>query len=250
MPLIAPTLLAGLGVACAGVITGLTGFGFALVSVPLLLLVMDPPSVVAAVLVIGQATSTVNAITARSHLDTGLLRRLLPGAAVGIVLGSYVLRWLQPDVLKLAAGVLVVLFTLVLALHRVHPRRPWPGRELFVGGASGLLMTSVGLSGPPVVLLTSAALPDKNRSRATLATYFAITGPLGLATLLLQGSAPPKAWLAALLLAPVALVGRAIGGRLHRHTSTGVFRAITLGITLAAGLAGVASALAALASRH
>ncbi|HKI58994.1 MAG TPA: sulfite exporter TauE/SafE family protein [Trueperaceae bacterium] len=250
MPLVAPALIAAFSVACAGVVTGLTGFGFALVSVPLLLLVMDPPSVVAAVLVIGQVTSTVNAITARRHLEAGLLRALLPGAAIGIVLGSFVLRWVDPVVLKLAAGVLVVLFTALLALYRSGPRRRWPGREHLVGGASGVLMTSVGLSGPPVVLLTSAILPDKNRSRATLAAYFALTGPLGLATLLLQRSAPPHAWVAALLLAPVALLGRALGSRLHRHTPTRAFHAITLGVTLAAGLGGVASALAAMMAQR
>jgi hypothetical protein len=58
--------VASIAVAGAGIVTGLTGFGFALVSVPLLLVVMDPASVVTTVLVIGQLTSSVNAWTARA----------------------------------------------------------------------------------------------------------------------------------------------------------------------------------------
>lgn len=243
--LAAPALaLALVAVAGAGVVTGLTGFGFALVSVPILLWVMDPPSVVTAVLVIGQLTSTVNAWTSRQHLEGRILRTLLPGAVVGMVAGSYVLRILNPPVLKLAAGILVVVFTLLLAVRRRPAARPSAAAEALVGAASGVLTTSVGLSGPPVVLLMSGALPDKHRSRATLAAYFALTSPIGLVTLLLQGNAPLHAWGAAALLAPVALLGRAVGSRLHRRTPQGVFRILTLGITLAAGLGGVAAALA------
>lgn len=65
-------------------------------------------------------------------------------------------------------------------------------------------------------------------------------------TLLVQGSAPWHAWQAAAVLAPIALVGRALGSRLHRSTPQGVFRIVSLGITLAAGLGGMAAALAAL----
>ena len=239
-------VVAFLAVAGAGVVTGLTGFGFALVSVPLLLLVMDPASVVTTVLVIGQLTSSVNAWTARAYVQRNLLWTLLPGAAIGMVLGSFVLRWLDPIVLKLGAATLVVLFTLLLAARRRPAGRPSAAGETLVGGASGLLTTSVGLSGPPVVLLLHGALPDKDRSRATLAAYFALTSPLGLVTLLVQGSAPAHAWTAAAVLAPIALIGRSVGSRLHRSTPQGVFRAITLGVTLVAGLGGMAAALASL----
>ncbi len=245
--LTAPTLIVALGaVAGAGVVTGLTGFGFALVSVPLLMLVMDPAAVVATVLLIGQVTSAVNALTARRHVDGRMLRALIPSAVVGMVAGSFVLRWLDPTALKLAAAALVVAFTALLASRARAWREPGRGVKAAVGAASGVLTTSVGLSGPPVVLLTSAAMPDKHRSRATLASYFALTSPVGLATLLAQGSVPAHAWGAAAVLLPVALAGRAVGSLLHRRTPLGLFRALTLGITMAAGLGGMAAALASL----
>lgn len=244
----APIILALVAVSGAGFVTGLTGFGFALVSVPLLLLVMDPASTVVTVLVIGQATSTVNALTSRRHVDRAMLKWLLPGAVPGMVAGSYALHWADPAFLKLAAATLVVVFTAVLAISQppLRSRRHRRTRTSLVGGASGLLATSVGLSGPPIVLLLSAVQPDKDRSRATLAAYFATTGPIGLTALLLQRSAPSHAWGIALLLVPAALIGRALGSRTHRQTPQRAFRILTLGITLAAGLGGMASALASL----
>lgn len=241
--------VAAVAVAGAGLVTGLTGFGFALVSVPLLLQVMDPAGVVTTVLVIGQLTSAVNAWNARAHVERHLLWALLPGATVGMVVGSYVLRWLDPTALKLGAATLVVLFTLLLAARRGAASRPGALATTLIGGASGILTTSVGLSGPPVVLLLHGVLPDKNRSRATLAAYFALTSFIGLVTLLAQGSAPIHAWGVAALLAPIALIGRTVGGRLHRSTPQDVFRVLTLAITLAAGLGGMAVALASLLGR-
>ncbi|MEJ2667314.1 MAG: sulfite exporter TauE/SafE family protein [Deinococcales bacterium] len=248
MPDGAPIILSLIAVGGAGFVTGLTGFGFALVSVPLLLLVMDPASTVTTVLVIGQATSTVNALTSRRHVESAMLRWLLPGAIPGLIAGSYALRWVDPVLLKLVAATLVVAFTAVLALGQpqLMARRQRRARTSLIGGASGLLATSVGLSGPPIVLLLSAVQPDKDRSRATLAAYFATTGPFGLAALLLQRSTPAHAWAVALLLVPVALVGRALGSRTHHRTPQRAFRMLTLSITLVAGLGGIASALASL----
>lgn len=248
MPNSAPILLALIAVGGAGFVTGLTGFGFALVSVPLLLLVMDPASTVATVLVIGLATSTANALTSRRHVDNGMLRWLLPGALPGMVAGSYALRLIDPVLLKLVAAGLVVAFTAILAFSHPpsRPRRPQRARTGLIGGVSGLLMTSVGLSGPPIVLLLSTVQPDKHRSRATLAAYFATTGPIGLAALLIQRSAPAHAWGVALLLVPAALVGRALGSQTHSRVPPRAFRMLSLGITLAAGLGGIASAVASL----
>lgn len=243
------TALPFAAVTLAGIVTGLTGFGFALTSVPLLLLTMSPASTVVSVLLIGQLTSSVNAWGARGHVDLPLLRALVPAAAVGMIAGSFALRLLDATTLKLAAASLVVAFTLVLALRRRRARRPPAWRQTMVGGASGLLATSVGLSGPPVVLLVGSTMPDKDRSRATLAAYFAVTSPLGLLTLVLQGGAPAHAWGVALVLAPLALAGRAVGSGLHRRTPQGVFRFVTLAITFAAGLGGMASALASLLGR-
>lgn len=231
-------------VAGAGCVTGLTGFGFALVSVPLLMLVMPPASVVAAVLVVGELVDLFNAVTSLEHVDGRVLRNLLPTATVGMVVGSFALANVPVIALKLVSSGLVVLFTFLLIgsppTWRTHRNRGWTA---LAGTISGLLTTSVGLSGPPVVLLASAVLPDKNRSRATLAAYFGIIMPVGLVLLVAQGTVPASAWSAIVLLAPAALVGRVVGSRLHRRTPQSWFRRVSLAIILATGIGGVASAL-------
>lgn len=238
--------LALAAVTAAGVVSGLTGFGFALVSVPFLMLLMPPAGVVVAVLVIGEVVDCLNAVTSRSHVDLRLLGTLVPTAGLGMVAGSYVLVSAPPLALKLAAGGLVVVFALLLITKPPQGQaRSLRGWTAIAGGVSGILTTSVGLSGPPVVLLASAFLRDKHRSRATLAAFFTLIMPVGLAILLLQSAVPTSTWSATAMLVPGALVGRAVGSRLHRRTPQALFRGLSLTITLATGLEGIAAALLA-----
>lgn len=241
MPLPSP-IVTQIVVAAASVLTGLTGFGFALVSVPVLLLFLPPANVIVIVLLVGELVDIVNAVTARRYIDRPLLGRLLPTATLGMVLGGFILSRMNAAVLKLGAAVLVVLFATLLLRRRARPARH-PAWTLIAGAASGVLTTSTGLSGPPVVLLMQYALQDKHASRATLAAYFSIIGPLGLAVLFAQQAMPATVWGALWPLIPVALVGRTVGSALHRRTPQRLFRAISLGVTLLAGLGGVASAV-------
>jgi len=239
-------LIAGLGIAAAGLVSGLTGFGFALVSVPLLLLVFQPATVVVIVLTLGLVTSGINALTSRRHVDARRLAVLLPPALLGMVAGSFVLRWLDPLGLKLTAALLVIVFTVALSrMRRTFPGAPWQ-LTAAAGALSGAMATSIGLAGPPVVLLTSAIASDKHVIRATLAAFFAVTAPIGVSILALQGDVQPHALVAAAALAPVAMLGRFAGSRLLLHTPSRTYRQLTLLITLVTGLAGAATAVSAL----
>ena len=233
----------------AGVVNGLTGFGFALVSVPLLLLVLDPPSVVAIALLLGTVNSAINALTSRRHIDRPLLWDLLLPAFVGMPVGALLLRVVDGGFLKLAAALLAVGFAVALGSRPPSATAPARPARAVAGLMSGMLATSVGLSGPPVVLTVAATRDDRHGSRATLAAYFALASPVGLTLLALAHAVPPQGWTLALLLLPGALAGRLLGAQILRRTPNRAFRVIVLLVTLATGLTGAASALVTLLGR-
>ncbi|HKI56595.1 MAG TPA: sulfite exporter TauE/SafE family protein [Trueperaceae bacterium] len=242
-------MVAVIAVGAAGIVTGLTGFGFALVSVPILMLVLPPASVVATVLVIGEITDVVNVMSARRHVDHAVLRGLLLPATLGMLLGAAALHLVPPAGLRLTAAAAVVTFTGLLLRRGRGSNGTGPGWRTLAASVSGLLTTAVGLSGPPIVLYLDAAMRDKHRSRATLAAYFAAISPAGLALVVAHGGFPAGTWPPILYLTPVALLGRTAGSVLHRWTTPQVFRTITLAVTLIAGLSGAFSALVALLYR-
>ncbi|MCA1788668.1 MAG: sulfite exporter TauE/SafE family protein [Thioalkalivibrio sp.] len=240
--------LAAVAIACGAVfagavLTGTTGFGFALLAVPLLLWILPPSSVVFVVTILGTITSGAIALQARGAIDWRAARWLIACATVGLWLGSTLLVVLPPTVLETIANLAVVVFALLLT------RRPTKVVSLSVpllalaGVATGTLTTSVGMGGPPTVLAFAYAGVAKDSMRSTVSAFFAVNGVLGIALLLARGLVEGQdALLALALIAPAAL-GTAIGTHLSRRLSQRSYRRLALGILLVTGATGLVSVL-------
>lgn len=233
-------------VAIAGVIFGMTGFGFALLSVPPLLLIYEPNTVVALMICITIATSGIVMISGRNVLDWRLVLTLLPGAIVGLALGTRILQDVDPTMLKIVAGTFVAAYSIAL----LAGFQPVGGRNPAVVAAaslaSGALATSTGLSGPPIVMLLSARQLEKNAFRSTVTTYFVAIAFASLPLLLLSGAVGESDVVTSLWLSPAAIVGTFTGNRLVRKMNAAAFRKLTLVLLLVTGLMGIITAVVAL----
>lgn len=229
----------------AALLGGATGFGAGLVCVPVLLLVGFPlADVVATNLAIGLFTRLVVAYRLRAHIDRRRATTLVLGSIPGIALGYAIRGLLNPTVLKMAAGVLAVVFAAYL-LRRPATNANTGSRlgGLFAGAGGGCLATTISFNGVPPVLWLSRTDTQPLAFVADLAVYF-VAGNLIAVTLLVLDGAVPAHRLGTLLLAwlPVSLAGNTIGLRLARHLPGTAFRAITLGLVILAGAATVATA--------
>lgn len=102
----------------AGFASGLTGFGFALISVPLFLLVHDPSTVVALICVIAVFVNIDVVRDSSRDADWRAVLALLPAALFGLFVGVKILATVEPDYIRLGVGVLVVASALLLAGSR------------------------------------------------------------------------------------------------------------------------------------
>jgi uncharacterized protein len=230
----------------AGTVTGLTGFGLALISTPLLLFVYEPRTVV--VLTVFFSISINIAVVWDSWREARhpLALALLLPSVVGVVLGAEVLRIVDPLYIRLAVGVVVV-FSALLLLRDVR----LPGAEtrwgpLVAGSASGALSTSTGLAGPPIVLLLASRGLPKAEFRSTSALYFLAMSGVGLLVLAGRGLIEGGEMRLALVLVPAAIIGKIVGTAFLRRVSERAFRALSLGLVILTGALGVATALWAL----
>ena len=230
----------------ATMVAGLAGFGLSIVSVPPLLLLYDPASVIALNKILTLGTTWVILVEAWRHISWRWIARLAPTALVGLFAGSWLLRVLEPSVIKVAAGVIVIALAVLLLTWQPHELRlrPWMGP--MVGLISGTSSTSVGMSGPPVVLFFTVMGVGKNVFRATSAMYFIAIDLVGLPALVSQGTVTTSDLKLALALAPVALLGRLLGTRLVRHVSPLAFRRATLALLLVTGAVSIVTGMAAL----
>ena len=230
----------------AGLVTGLTGFGLALISTPILLFVYEPRTVVVLTTIFSIVINSAVVWDSWNEARKSLALALVIPALFGIVLGAEVLRAIDPDYVRLGVGVIVI-FSALLLLRDV--RLPGAGTRwgtLVAGSASGALSTSTGLAGPPIVLLLASSGLPKHEFRGTSALYFLPTSVVGLAVLAFRGLVDASEVPLGLLLIPAAIAGKAAGTALLTHVSERAFRALTLGLVILTGTLGVTTAAWAL----
>jgi uncharacterized protein len=230
----------------AGAVSGLTGFGLALISVPLLLFVYEPRTVIVITAVLSVIINLAVVWDSWRDADQRIVVALLPSALVGVIVGTEVLRTVDPDYIRLGVGIVVV-FSAVLLLRDV--RLPGAGTRwgtVVAGSTSGALSTSTGLAGPPIVLLLASRGFPKRAFRGSSALYFLAMSLVGLAVLYIRGIFDADHVPLALALIPAAFLGKAIGTAMLKRISEGAFRVATLGIVILTGTLGVVTAAWAL----
>ncbi len=240
-------LVAMLAALLAGMVTGLTGFGLALISTPLLLFVYEPRTVVVLTVFFSIFINIAVVWDSWREARRPLALALLVPSAVGVVLGAEVLRIVDPIYIRLAVGAVVVLSALILMRDVRLPGAQTRWGPLVAGSASGALSTSTGLAGPPIVLLLASRGLPKAEFRSTSALYFLAMSLVGLLVLVGRGLVEGGEIQLALVLVPAAIVGKVVGTAFLKKVSERAFRALSLGIVILTGALGVATALWALA---
>ncbi|MBA2345836.1 MAG: sulfite exporter TauE/SafE family protein [Rubrobacter sp.] len=230
----------------AGLVAGMTGFGLALISTPLLLFVYEPQTVIVLTTIFSIFITATVVWDSWRDAHRRLALALLVPAFLGVLVGTEVLRAVDPVYIRLAVGVVVVLSALIL-LREVR----LPGAEsrlgvVVAGSVSGALSTSTGLAGPPIVLLLTARDLPKHEFRGTSAFYFLGMSLLAIVVLTFRGVVHPHHIPLAVILIPGTLVGKVIGTAALNRVSESAFRSISLALVICTGALGVATAIWAL----
>ena len=226
---------------------GAVGFGFALVAVPLLSLVLAPATAVVAVFFLGAISSVLTVVRHHEHVEWTETRRLSIGAVVAMPLGGLILVTAPASVLRLVLGVV----TCAAALYFIAPasrrkKDPVGFRPLttyLVGGVSGVLNTSLATNGPPLVVYLRARGLVPVSFRSTISMVFTISNVVGLGVLVAVGAVHSEALVVAALAALPALAGWAAGNALSSRLSHHHFNVVVDGLLLVAGVLSVLKAV-------
>jgi hypothetical protein len=160
----------------AGSVQGLTGFGGALVAIPLLSLIMDVKQAVPLAILNGLVVTTTLVYTLRRYLDWRKILPLLVGSVPGIILGTALLKQANPAVISRLLGLILVAISLLnlrFAPKPINPARVW---GYVAGFFSGAINATVGAGGPPAIIYTTLHDWKKDEIRATLTGFFVLNG--------------------------------------------------------------------------
>jgi uncharacterized membrane protein YfcA len=238
MPLDPPhLLLAALIIFGAFFIRSLTGFGSALISVPLLALFLDLRFAIPFVSLFEMLVGFLLIKSVYHQLSWATLWPMIIGAIIGVVLGSSLLNALADVTLKRILGVAIILFA--LNLLRAQTSQPkltsvyWGG---LAGGLGGLLGGLFGTSGPPYVMYLSYRLRDKTTMRATLIGLFVVENTWRAGVFAFNSLITPQMLWLALWLLPILALGAFLGHRVHLDISEIRFRQLVAVILVASGM--------------
>ena len=209
-------------------IRGITGFGSALISVPLLALSQPLQFAVPLVLALDFTASLVLGGTNSKKAHWEEIKILLPFGMVGACIGAYALITLPTTPVLLTLGA----FTMFFGFRNIFGLQPLGAvPRVFAipaglaGGAAGALF---GAGSPPYIMYLTRRLLDKGAVRATFSWLIAIDGGFRLALFLFAGLLlDAKLQIAyALGLVPMA-VGLYIGNKVHLDmTSEGMLKVV------------------------
>ena len=227
----------------AAIVMGMTGFGFALIIIPLFLLFMDAKVVVVYNIVLGTIVCIPVLWQSRKYLKFSKITILVVSCILGLPVGIYILSHVSSPVLKLLIASMVIIFALLLALGISYKfKREWIG-FIVSGLIGGMLMPSIGLGGPPVILFLINQDWEKNVFRANLNAFFII---IGIATFLAMGASRvvnTNTILTSFILVPPLLIGVFIGLKLLPRIDSVWFKRISTGVLILSGVLGVVNVL-------
>ena len=222
------------------------GFGFALIAVPFFAAVLDVRDAVVLVSLLGVLNNAILTRTAWRHVPWDVVAPMLAGALAGMPLGLVVLLVAPQDALRLAVGVTTLVMAAALGWGLRLTQRSIAS-EAGAGFVSGLLNTSVGINGPPIVLYLQGRDYAPSEFRGAAAVFFFACNAITLAAFVAAGIVSRDVLALWALALPAVAIGSLIGHALVRRVAPDVFRRIVFVLLAASALSAVASSLAHLA---
>ena len=211
----------------ASTVQSLTGFGFSILAVPLLSLIIPTELAVVVAATLGTITSSAQAYGERHHGDRPTILRMLAGAAVGAPVGLLLLGIATNRQLKFGLAAIIIVFLLV-NLRGFALDRGSNAVDVGAGAVSGVLNTLLSTNGPPLVMALSARHMTPSQFRGTLAAVLAGTGVITIGLFLATGRFDADARELLIVAIPTMVIGYYLGSRFRPRVDPVQFRRLVM----------------------
>ena len=225
--------------ALSGLVRGFSGFGSALIYIPLVSAIYEPRIAAATLLLIDLVSSTPFSVREFSRCNWREVAPVALVAALMTPIGALALIFADPIVLRWIISVLVLTLLAVLASGWRYHGRPTLPAMAAVGAVSGLGSGAVQIAGPPVIIFWLGGRADAITVRANLMVFFVLLSAAACVTYLAQGLIAADIVVLSLCLGAPYLAAMWAGVRFFHRASDTIYRRIAYGIVAASALVSV-----------
>lgn len=222
----------------SSLIKGVTGFGFALLSFPLLLFWYAPKEIIP-VLMICNLIASIMIVLQRK--DQKLLDKqsylLITAGGICTIFGVIALCSVDAKLLVQLSGGLFIALTIYSIINKKKYRkelRPYtyPAAGAFIGFLTG----AISVSGPPLSLFLNRAGVGNRKFREIFAAFSVVTAAIAIFGYYKAGLLTSQVLQTSAVFTPILLAGTIIGKRLNAKIPVKSFQTLNIALTLIASL--------------
>lgn len=229
-------ILLSLIIFTASVIRGFTGFGLALVAVPLLQFLMPVTDTAVFIAMINFIFSVLYYRRSKREVSNQPLGAMALWTGAGVAAGTVILKFINPAFIQLGWGIIIIF--IVYALYRgVDFQIRSDKTALTLSGLlGGMLSGATGITGPPVAVILSSMKTPKEKFNAVISVFILFAVSYALVFYLITGLVRKETLLLALCSVPALIAGLYTGDRLVARISQNTFTSIVYVVLVIMGL--------------
>ena len=228
MPSLAESIIAALTLFVGATVLSTVGFGIGMTTIPVLLFVFDPQTVIVVVNSVSLALFVLIVAQNRGELP---VRRVAPWALAGLAgvpVGVLVLKDSDSGLLKIAITTVTIALTLVVAFN-VRARLPSGTLTgLVVGFIVSVTLNALGIGGPIMALYALSQKWSRNAVRGSLSLYFLFVETAGVIGYGFAGLLTTERVVLILIVVVPVILGFWLATWLVRRMNDVVFRRVTV----------------------
>ncbi len=209
------------------------GFGFALITVPVFLLVLNVGVAVQTAMILSFSIALVMIFFTSRGTPMQTFRTIVFGSVIGFPMGYFLFMIATPGMIKLSAGIAILLA--IISARFAGPTgagvKETQSNGIACGVVSGAMVTSLAMAGPAMAVYASVLGLGKKTTRSLIFSVFVVS--YGVAILIhgVSQGFPNSVLILSACLLPVTLLGMAIGYCLVDRISEAYFHKL-LSLTL------------------
>jgi uncharacterized protein len=223
--------------AAAGFVRGFSGFGSALIYVPLVAAIFEPQIAAATLLMIDVVCGVPFAVRELPRCNWSEVVPITIATILAIPIGTTALLLIDPTILRWIIAIFVLTMISVIAAgwryHGPHVRPIAVGAGLIAGFFGGAFQ----MEGPPAVLFWLGGAKAASAVRANLMVFIALAGIVMCVVYATAGLITPKAIGLSFWLFWPFILAMAIGARLFRFASEHTYRRVAYVLIYLAAIA-------------
>lgn len=214
----------------------LTGFGHALVAMPLLTPLVGIEVAAPLVALVSLTGELIMLARYRQHLRISSVWRLSLAALLGIPLGVFLARALDQRLVLMVLGGVAAGYGVYALLNLRLPEIRSRNWAFPFGFVAGLLSGAYNTGGPPIVIYGSLSRWPAETFKSSVQGMFVINGALVISLHTLAGHITAPVAAGYLVALPMLVLGLLAGFRLERHVNPALFRRLVLLLLVLVGL--------------